>query len=378
MPNNLPVTQFETRQNRLISAIQVAGLDALALNAGPTLTYLTGLHFHLSERPVIALFSPGNRPALFLPELEGRKVEGLPFALDAFPYGEDPLEWAQGLSGAIKTLKLDSQKIGVEPRRFRVLELRLLETAIPSAQIQSAEDCVARLRMHKDQAELANMRQAIAVAQKALHNTLPSIKVGLTERQIASELTMQLLSNGSDSEIPFAPIIASGPNSANPHAVPTDRRLQPGDLLIVDWGASVNEYISDLTRTFVLGEPEQELSQIARIVLEANAAARQQAKPGIPAGQLDQAAREVIEKAGYGEFFTHRTGHGLGMDSHEEPYIRRGNHLLLAPGMTFTIEPGIYLPGRGGVRIEDNLVITDSGSETLSDYPRELVAIQTI
>jgi Xaa-Pro dipeptidase len=232
--------------------------------------------------------------------------------------------------------------------------------------------------MHKDQAELANMRQAIAVAQKALHNTLPSIKVGLTERQIASELTMQLLSNGSDSEIPFAPIIASGPNSANPHAVPTDRRLQPGDLLIVDWGASVNEYISDLTRTFVLGEPEQELSQIARIVLEANAAARQQAKPGIPAGQLDQAAREVIEKAGYGEFFTHRTGHGLGMESHEEPYIREGNNLLLAPGMTFTIEPGIYLPGRGGVRIEDNLVITDSGSETLSDFPREMESIQTI
>jgi Xaa-Pro dipeptidase len=149
-------------------------------------------------------------------------------------------------------------------------------------------------------------------------------------------------------------------------------------LLVVDWGASVNGYISDLTRTFVLGEAEREFSRIAQIVLEANTAAREQAKPGIPAGQLDQAAREVIEQAGYGEFFTHRTGHGLGMESHEEPYIRGDNSLVLAPGMTFTIEPGIYLPGRGGVRIEDNLVITESGSETLSNYPRELVSIPTI
>jgi Xaa-Pro dipeptidase len=176
--------------------------------------------------------------------------------------------------------------------------------------------------------------------------------------------------------MPFAPIIASGPNSANPHAVPTDRQLQLGDMLIVDWGASVAGYISDLTRTFVLGEPDPEFSQIAHIVVEANAAARQQAKPGVPAGLLDQAAREVIEKAGYGEFFTHRTGHGLGLEPHEEPYIRKDNPLVLAPGMTFTIEPGIYLPGRGGVRVEDNLVITESGSETLSDFPRELGLLQ--
>jgi Xaa-Pro dipeptidase len=143
----------------------------------------------------------------------------------------------------------------------------------------------------------------------------------------------------------------------------------------VDWGANVNGYFSDLTRTFVLGEPQPEFSHIAHIVLQANAAARRLAKPGIPAGQLDQAAREVIENAGYGEFFTHRTGHGLGMEGHEEPYIRGDNSLLLAPGMTFTIEPGIYLPGRGGVRIEDNLVITADGSETLSDFPRELASI---
>jgi Xaa-Pro dipeptidase len=372
MQSHSPATPFFTRQSRFINAIQAAGLDALALNAGPTLAYLTGLHFHLSERPVIGLFSPSESPVIFLPELEGRKVENLPFAVTVFPYGEDPLSWENRLAAAVKPLKLEGRKIGIEPRRFRVLELRLLEAAVPSAQIVSGEECVAGLRMQKDQAELAAMRQAITVAQNALAATLPSIQPGLTERQVASRLTLELLRNGSDSEMPFAPIIASGPNSANPHAVPGDRLLQTGDLLIIDWGASVDGYISDLTRTFAIGEPEPEFSQIARIVLEANTAARQQAKPGVPAGQLDQAAREVIKKAGYGQYFTHRTGHGLGLEPHEEPYIRGDNPLLLAPGMTFTIEPGIYLPGRGGVRIEDNLAITADGSVSLSDFPREL------
>ena len=371
-----PESQLITRQSRFMNAIQVAGFDAFALNAGPTLSYLTGLHFHLSERPVIGIFSPGNQPAIFLPELERRKIENLQFKVNVFPYGEDPLSWGIKLSGAVEAYNLEGRKIGIEPRRFRVLELRLLETAIPSAQILSGEECVARLRMHKDQTELAAMRQAITIAQNALTAIMPSIKPGMTERQLASTLTLELLRNGSDPEIPFAPIIASGPNSANPHAVPSDRILQTGDLLIIDWGASVGGYISDLTRTFVLGDPEPEFSQIARIVLAANTAARQQAKPGLPAGHLDRAARQVIEKAGYGEFFTHRTGHGLGLEAHEEPYIRGDNPLLLAAGMTFTIEPGIYLPGRGGVRIEDNLVITESGSETLSDFPRELGVLE--
>ena len=258
MHNNSPATQYNTRQSRFFTAIQAAGFDALALNAGPTLAYLTGLHFHLSERPVMGIFCPGEQPTIFLPALEGRKVENLPFAINVFPYGEDPLSWEKTLSGAVMPLALEGRKIGVEPRRFRVLELRLLEAAIPRAQILSGEDCVARLRMQKDQAELAAMRQAIVTAQNALSAILPAIKSGLTERQLASALTLELLRNGSDPEMPFAPIIASGPNSANPHAVPTDRQLQFGDMLIVDWGASVAGYISDLTRTFVLGEPEPE------------------------------------------------------------------------------------------------------------------------
>jgi Xaa-Pro dipeptidase len=142
--------------------------------------------------------------------------------------------------------------------------------------------------------------------------------------------------------------------------------------LIIDWGANIGGYFSDLTRTFAIGALEAEMKPIAQIVLEANEAARRIAGPGVAAEDIDHAARQVIEQAGYGEFFIHRTGHGLGMEVHEEPYIRDGNPMPLSPGMTFTIEPGIYLPGRGGVRIEDDVVITEHGLRSLSDMPREL------
>jgi Xaa-Pro dipeptidase len=157
--------------------------------------------------------------------------------------------------------------------------------------------------------------------------------------------------------------------------VPGDRALSPGDLLVIDWGAGVDGYASDLTRTFSLGEPDPELASIAEVVLQANTAARDLCAPGIPTGQVDKAARDVIAAAGYAEYFIHRTGHGLGLESHEEPYIRAGDPQILAPGMTFTIEPGIYLPGRGGVRIEDNLLITPTAAETLTTLPRDLAII---
>jgi Xaa-Pro dipeptidase len=268
---------------------------------------------------------------------------------------------------------LDGQQVGVEPRQLRVLELRLLEAAAPRANFVSGEGPLASLRILKDESEITAMRKAVAVAQAALLATLPLIQVGMTERQLAAELSLQLLRHGSDPELPFSPIVASGPNSANPHAFPTDRSLSSGDLLILDWGASVDGYFSDLTRTFALGEPDPELARAAQVVAQANAAARALAAPGVTADQVDHTARSVIERAGFGEYFIHRTGHGIGLESHEEPYIRAGNPLPLVPGMTFTIEPGIYLPDRGGVRIEDDIVITPDGNHSLSDLPRDLM-----
>ena len=363
---------YSMRQSRLAQALQAANLEAMVLNAGPSLTYLTGLHFHLSERPVVGLFTPDLSPVIILPELESGKLSNLPYPVLSFAYGEDPGTWQAVFQEGIQAAQCAGGQVGIEPRRMRVLEMGFLDGAGSSIKFLPGEAYMAELRMQKDEAELANMQTAVNVAQNTLEAVLPEIKPGMTERELAAEITVGLLREGSDPQMPFSPIVASGPNSANPHAFPSDRQLESGDLLIIDWGANISGYFSDLTRTFAIGEPQPEMKRIAQIVLEANEAARGTAGPGVAAEDVDRAARQVIVQAGFGEFFIHRTGHGLGMEVHEEPYIRAGNTFPLAPGMTFTIEPGIYLPGRGGVRIEDDVVITEHGLRSLSDMPREL------
>jgi len=367
--------RLHTRQARLVSLLNQEGLKALVLNPGPTLTYLTGLNFHLSERPVVLILVPPRQPVLVLPELESQKLDNLPFSVQAFTYNEDPATWPGVFRQAVQEAQIGYSKVGVESGRLRFLELSLLQAASEESRYVAADLPLARLRMQKDAYEVEQMRTAVVIAQKALQATLSNVKAGMSEREIAAELTSQIYRNGSDAELPFSPIVSAGPNGANPHATPTNRLLIPGDLLVVDWGASYNSYFSDLTRTFAIGTPEPEYARIVEVVREANTAARETARPGITAEQVDQVARKIIDAAGYGEFFIHRTGHGLGMETHEPPYIRSGNALVLEPGMTFTIEPGIYLPGRNGVRIEDDMVITDSGAESLSDLPRQLIQI---
>lgn len=360
------------RLEKLHAALQTAQLDAAALNPGPTLTYLTGLHFHLMERPVVLLAAPGKAPALILPELEKPKLDLLPYPAQAFAYGENPSTWVETFRQAMQYLNLDGRQIGVEPRTLRLLEFNYLRAAAPTSAFPDASAALASLRLCKDLQEIARMRQAVEIAQNALEATLPLIKTGMTEKELAAELVMQLLRHGSQPEMPFSPIVSGGPNSANPHASPTDRPLQPGDLLVIDWGAAYEGYISDLTRTFAIGEVDADYQKIHEIVQQANAAGRSAGKPGAPCAAVDIAARAVIEQAGYGPYFTHRTGHGIGMEGHEDPYMRGDNQQLLEVGMAYTVEPGIYLPGRNGVRIEDNMVVTESGSESLSTLPREI------
>lgn len=360
------------RHNDLAVTLHTAGLDALALNPGPSLHYLTGLNFHLMERPVVALFIPHSPVILILPELETAKLNKLPFAIQAFPYGENPETWKNTFRTAVKASELDQAQVGIEPTRLRLLEYSFLQAAAPSWQFSSAETVLSGLRMVKQVEEIEAMRTAVRIAQDALRAFIPYVKIGISEKDLASELTLQLFRHGSEPEMPFSPIIASGPNSANPHAYPTERKLRKGDLLIVDWGASYQGYFSDLTRTFAIGTASTEAQQIAAAVLQANLAAQSTTQPGIPAGQVDRTAREMIDRAGYGNYFIHRTGHGLGLEAHEHPYLYGENQLILKAGMTFTIEPGIYLPEQAGVRIEDDCVITANGCESLSDYPREL------
>jgi Xaa-Pro dipeptidase len=362
----------QSRLDRLNASLQPSGLDAVILNPGPTLTHLTGLHFHLMERPVVLMFAKDQEPAIVLPELELQKVASLPYKLQVFAYSENPSEWNDAFRRAAQALGLDGKRVGVEPRQLRLLEFRYVKASAPEADYPDASYVLSGLRLKKEQAEVEAMRRAVKIAQDALEATIPMIKVGMTEKELSSELVVQLLKHGSEPEMPFAPIISGGPNAANPHASPTERKLQAGDLLVVDWGATYEGYISDLTRTLAVGEVEEEYQKIHKIVQEANAAGRAAAKPGIPCASVDRAARDVIEKSGYGVYFTHRTGHGIGMEGHEEPYMRGDNMQLLEPGMAFTVEPGIYLPGRNGVRIEDNVVITETGVDVLSNMPREI------
>ena len=362
----------QSRFDKLNASLRTSDMDAVILNPGPTLTHLTGLRFHLMERPVVLFFAQDRVPAIVLPELELQKVASLPYELQVFAYPENPSEWANAFRMATQSLGLDGKRIGVEPRQLRLLEFRYVKDGAPEADFPDASDVLSGVRLRKDAAEVEAMRRAVRIAQDALEATIPLIKVGMTEKELSSELVTQLLKHGSEPEMPFAPIVSGGPNAANPHASPSDRRLQVGDLLVVDWGAAYDGYISDLTRTFAVGEVEDEFQKIHRIVQEANAAGRLAGKPGVRCADVDKAARSVIENAGYGAYFTHRTGHGIGMEGHEEPYMRGDNMQLLEPGMAFTVEPGIYLPNRNGVRIEDNVVITETEADVLSNMRREM------
>jgi Xaa-Pro dipeptidase len=362
----------QARLDKLNASLRTSDLDVVILNPGPTLTYLTGLNFHLMERPVVLFFAKDQDPALVLPELELQKVASLPYKLQVFPYPEKPSEWDDAFRKAAQALSLDGKRIGVEPGQLRLMEFGHVKSGAPEADYPDAGNVLSDLRLKKDQNEIEAMRKAVKIAQSALEATIPSIKIGMTEKELSSELVVQLLRNGSEPEMPFSPIVSGGLNSANPHASPTERKLQAGDLLVIDWGATHDGYISDLTRTFAVGEVDDEYQKIHKIVQESNAAGRAAAKPGAHCADVDIAAREVIEKSGYGKYFTHRTGHGIGMEGHEEPYIRGDNMQILEPGMAFTVEPGIYLPGRNGVRVEDNVVMTETGADVLSDMPREI------
>jgi Xaa-Pro dipeptidase len=361
------------RLHRLVEQAGAHGFDALALVPGPNLFYLTGLSFHLSERPVVALIPVDRPPAIVLPALEAVKVEGASVGLDAFPYTDEE-GYTVAFQSACAALHLADCMMGVEALRMRLLEIRLLERYGPGCRLLPAEDVLAEQRLRKDQRDLEHMRRAVAVTEAALRLTVRQVRVGMTEREIASLLMVEILQAGGE-EMAFSPIVVAGPNSASPHATPTDRPIQSGETVVIDCGATVGGYAADITRTFAIGALEPELVRVYDVVQAANAAGRVAAGPGVSAEDVDQAARAVIDEAGYGEHFIHRTGHGLGLETHEPPYIVAGNERPLEPGMTFTVEPGVYLPGRGGVRIEDDVLVTAGGAESLTTFPREFIPL---
>ena len=355
---------------RLRKLMSQKSVDGLAIVPGPNLAYLTGSEFHLSERPVV-LFVQQENAMFVLPELESPKIAGLDIDYISYDDREGP-----GPAFAQFSKSNRFSGLGVESRLIRHLELDLISSHDISSDIVDATDIFAELRMSKSDVEIDHMVRAVEIAERSLVSVLDKMRSGVTEKQFAAELVIQLLHNGSDTRLPFSPIVASGVNAANPHHFPTDKEFREGELVIVDWGATHEGYFSDITRTYAIGNQiDEKLLRAYEAVRLANQAGRLKAAIGVKAGDVDSTTRKVIESHGFGEFFTHRTGHGLGLEIHEEPYIKPENDFVLEKGMTFTIEPGIYIPDLGGIRIEDDVCLKTSGLVSLTKLPRDLTIV---
>jgi len=366
----------KSRLEALQQLAKLNGVACVALMPGANLHYFTSLNMHLSERPSVAFVPIQGSLAVLMPGLEAPAARThLPKDTRLFTYSDEEGH-EHAFHQMAEALALDGQAIGVEYLAMRMLEMRRIEQAFAGSRLLATEPWLPELRMSKDQAEITHMRRAAEIAERAMQRLLDqgSIRVGRTEQEVAADLQVAVLREGGQG-LAFTPIIVAGPNSASPHAGPSDRPMQDGELVVIDWGAVYKGYRSDITRTFVLGAPSAEVERIYDAVLAANQAGRMAIRAGTTAQSVDQAARRSIGLAGYDEFFIHRTGHGLGLETHEPPYIVEGNLEILKLGMTFTVEPGIYVPGLGGVRIEDDVAVSEDGCETLTTLPRELVRL---
>lgn len=360
------------RLARLQDAMRAHHLAAIAVIPGANLNYLTGIDFLTKLRLMMAIIPADGEPALVVPLLEAGRASRARVPLRHYSWadGEGP---AQALQRCAADLSLAGKRVGIEHQAMRVFELRGLEAAASGIEPVDATDLLAALRMVKDAAELAAMRAAVQIIEASLRSTIERIRTGMTEREVADIWTGAIRAAGSAPS--FDTAVAAGPNGANPHHNNSDRPLQPGDLVVLDGGALVDGYASDITRTVAVGTPDEESRRVYALVQAANAAGVAAAGPGISGAAIDRAARDVIARGGYAAYFIHRTGHGLGLEVHEPPFIVAGSDAPLPIGATFTVEPGIYLPGRCGVRIEDDVVITPDGAESLTRFERGLISV---
>lgn len=349
-------------------------LAAMALMPGPNLLYVSGMHTHLSERPLVLLVPQSGDPAVIIPLLEAPKATAAGLQAERIFAWGDGEGYMGAFQQACQAMGLAGQTIAVEKLYMRMLEWDMLEEFAAGLQREYADPILNGLRLVKDAEEVAKMQKAVDSAEAAMTALLPQIKIGMTEQQIAVLLTQELMNAGSD-RVSFGPIVSSGPNAASPHAVPTNRPIQDGELMIIDWGAIIDDYPSDITRTFAVGEISDQLKNMYQTVRAASAAGVAEVNPANSCSTIDEAARQIIEDAGYGQYFIHRTGHGIGLEIHEEPSMMTGNKTPLVPGMTFTVEPGVYIQDVGGVRIEENVLVTTDGHRLLTSFTRELIQV---
>ena len=363
------------RLHRAQQATAAADVDALLISPGPDLRYLTGYDAIPLERLTCLIVSAAADAVLVAPALE------VPAAL-ASPIGSlgiDVVGWAENddpyalVASLLPGTAADDGILAVDNTMWaqKVLNLR---AAMPGARQVLAGPVLRNLRMIKDPAEIDALRHA-AWAIDRVHSRVPQfLRPGTTEREVARHIAELILGEGHVS-VDFV-IVGSGPNGASPHHEVSDRQIEVGDPVVVDIGGTMpTGYCSDETRMYSVGVPDDEFLTYFAVLRDAQAAAVAHVRPGVTAASVDAAARDRIAAAGYGDRFIHRTGHGIGLETHEEPYVIAGNEELLQPGMTFSVEPGIYLPGRHGARIEDIVVVTATGVESLNRAPRDLVVV---
>lgn len=364
----------EVLSDRLVRAADhaaTAGFGALLLTPGADLRYLTGYVALPLERLTCLVVRGGSDPVLVVPRLEA------PAAADS-PVGSLGLEviaWdeTQDPYALVASLVPGADAVGVDDHMWaeKVFALR---AAMPGREQRLAGAVLHDLRMRKGPEEVQALRDA-AEAIDRVHEQVPQwLRPGRTERDVAADVAAAIRAEGH-ATVDFV-IVASGPNGASPHHEVSDRVIRAGDPVVVDIGGTTPAgYCSDATRTYVMGEPPSDFVSCYDVLRRAQAAAVDAVRPGATCASVDGAARTVIDDAGYGERFVHRTGHGIGLETHEHPYVVAGNDLVLEPGMAFSVEPGIYLPGRHGARIEDIVVCTVDGVDRLNRVSRELVVV---
>ena len=346
------------------------GIDAVLAGATADLRYLSGYAAHASERFTCFAIPSHGEPFMVLPTFEAPRLGPEPwFRVLSWNETDDPVQWV--------VRELGARSLGhaaVADRTWAAFLLRL-QAASPATRWSSATPLLRELRMRKDAAETAALRSAGAAVDEIFNLLLGWRWLGRTERQVAEDIASAMRDRGCE-EVDFA-IIGSGPNGSSPHHSTANRVIEAGDAVVLDFGGPFEGgYFADITRTVVVGEPSPELIKVYDVVKRAQEAGVRAVRPGVTCESVDAATRQVIVDAGLGAYFNHRTGHGIGLDGHEEPYIVDGNTLPLDAGMAFSVEPGVYLPGRFGVRIEDIVVCTPAGAERMNNASRELHVVR--
>lgn len=364
-----PEADYEARLERARAAMAERGIDAMALSVGSDLPYLTGYEAMPLERLTLGILRAEGGPIrIVIPRLEAARVPDRPGVVTVEPWDEtdDPIALSSELMAGATKVAVGAQMWS----RF----LLQLEESMGSTSFVDATGVMSSLRIIKDPIEIEMLRLAGAAVDRVVAQLADVRFSGRTERDLAAEVSARTVAEGH--QIATFHIVASGPNGASPHHEPGDRLISTGDTVVVDFGGRLGGYCSDTTRTFHVGVPDSEASEVHGVVHAAQQAGVAAVRPGITGEELDRVARKVIDDAGYGEYFFHRLGHGIGLDGHEDPYLVSGNDVPLEPGMAFSIEPGIYLAGRFGVRIEDIVVCGDSAADNLNNSNRALVSVE--